>query len=49
MLRNVLSESEMDRLKELAGPKVCIGWFLLRQSCLVVDMYSCIYILQQVA
>ena len=24
MLRNVLMESEMDRLKELAGPKVCV-------------------------
>jgi len=27
MLRNVLSESEMNRLKELASPKVCMCWF----------------------
>ena len=29
MLRSVLTESEMNRLKELAGPKVCINRFLL--------------------
>ena len=28
MLRNVLMDSEMDRLKELAGPKVCVNHFL---------------------
>ena len=28
MLRSVLTDSEMERLKELAGPKVCVNHFL---------------------
>ena len=41
MLRNVLTDSEMDRLKELAGPKVCVSHFLKLLFAAVVFVVYC--------
>ena len=43
MLRSVLTESEMNRLKELAGPKVCVNCFfeLLAAAAVVVFVVCC--------